>query len=735
MNFFRKIPAFILTMILIIIAVYIFFENLATRSIPSDFEKDRFQSLTDSVLVYKNQYGIPHIIAKNESDAFFAVGYCHAQDRLWQMVIQKMTGRGQLSEIFGAKTLKIDKFMRALDIRRIASESYKAMPKSTKKILESYSNGVNAYIKSNAKKLPFEFCALDFQPELWQPEDCIILQRLFALESSPGFRSDIVFAEIAERIGTQKASELIPSYPVLAPHVFDTSDANRIIKKNDKQTVTFNNSDNKNTGFSEIGMLLKNIGRYTGWQNSYGGSSIWAIKKNKQNPKSSTVLVNDLHFNISLPPKWYQLHVSASGLNVSGFTLPGIPVFWVGRNDNISWGFTNMMLDDFDYFVEKTDSSDNKFYHNSDGKKIKFRFIQDTIKVKGEQDFLYYIKKTNHSSVLSDYSANIHTDILTEVNDTTYLKKFFKKYCITFSWIGQNKSDEITALFNINKASNWTQFKHALDSWITPGLVFAYSDKSGNIGIAPAGSYPVRMKECKPNFPNPAWIAGYDWQSKASFSTLPYVTNPPRKFVFSANNKLYRASEPYLSSYWEPQSRTERIEELLIQVNDYNSRDAQIMQMDIYSNYSKQLLQQAIPILDKYNYALNDFEKKVLARIKKWDYLVASNTPSSAIINVYIERLLYHTFADELGDNLLKEYTSLNNIAMRRMLELVSDTTSSVWFDNVRSQKYEYRENIIIRSFKDASKILSEKFETEEISLWSWGKLHQLTLRHLLSND
>ncbi|MGA2295919.1 MAG: penicillin acylase family protein [FCB group bacterium] len=734
---FRKFPALIVSLLLISIAVYIFLNNIVYKSIPSSYEEKSFSSVNDTIEVYKNQYGIPHIIAKNETDAFFMAGYCHAEDRLWQMDIMRIVGKGNLSTCFGRKTLMLDIFMRSLDLHKIANDIWNNLSKSSRTILESYSNGINAYIDSHRKNLPFEFGTLGYLPAKWEPTDCILIQRLFALELSPSFWSDIVFGEISERLGTQKTLDLFPSYPQNVPYVLDSMEKGGKSKKSEKLMT----QSGKNIGregfeiFHSISEITKSISDYLGNTSCYSGSNAWVIKKNKLANSTTAVLANDPHFSLGLPSKFYQMHLTCPSINVTGMTIPGFPLFLIGRNDNISWGFTNMMADDADYFIEKIDNVNNDFYFNSSGTKTKFKFVSDTIKIKNEEPYVYYKRYTKRSAVISDFSHFSAYKIFPETSDSSYSQKFSKRYCLTYSWIGKEKSDEINALYNISKSKNWEQFLHGTHLWHTPGLVFVFGDKFGNIGAVPAAALPLRKKNCKPQIPNPGWLEDYDWQGITTLSNLPVIYNPQRKYVLSANNKMVHSSEPYISSLWEPSSRAERIDELLNQFINYTSREAQIMQMDIQSPYSKQLLSLTIPILDKYSGYLNNMDKQALNKLKKWDYQMSSNMASPAIVNAFIERLVYNTFADEMGDRLYNEFIQISSIPQRRIIELLADSTSSVWFDNIKTQRYELKENIVIESFKDAIQNLIKLYNNEDINSWKYSKIHTLKLNHILSSD
>ncbi len=758
---FNKLAALIISLFIILVAAYIFLNNLVRTSLPPAYENIYPGQIKDSVKVYRNYYGIPHIIAKNENDAFFMLGYCHAEDRLWQMDFFRTAGKGRLSEFFGKSTLQIDKFMRSLEIEKTAYEIEKSMNKYTLKILQAYSDGINFYIEKHINKLPFEFCVLDYTPEKWAPVDCIIIERLFALELSKSFWADISMGEIAEKIGPSKALELLPTYSDNAHFVLDSALPKESTKKK-KDSLNIdsikgtghalldyrfrskikNNLGNIYSGISvqklsqvykQLSSLMSESKNFLGFEGSSKGSNSWAMKKVK-NEKTPAVLANDSHLALGLPSRWYQLHLTYPDFNIIGMTMPGIPFFFAGRNDYICWGMTNIMLDDCDFFIEKIDA-DTNYYFNSDGSKSRFKFTRDTIKIKNDEPYTYYRKYTSRSAVISDLT-NISNpySLIGNKNVEKEYQGFSNRYCLTYSWLGNRKSDEFSALYHINKAQHWSQFKDALDSWGVPAMNFTYGDLKGNIGLVPSGIIPLRGKSCQPQIPNPAWLPGYDWLGYKTLSDFPTLYNPSKMFVSSANNALYRFYPGYITSYWEPPSREQRIDGILSQYNEYSARDAQIMQQDIFSNYAKELLYYSVPLIQKDPSKLNELERQVLRRLKQWDYLMSQQLPSPLVFSEFFEKLLFNTFHDELGERLFNEYLKTNSVPTNRIMELVSDTISSHWFDNVNTPNYEDKTDIVLKSFKDAVETLRLKFRTDDINKWKFGKLHQASFNHILDS-
>lgn len=744
MRLLQKFAALIITLMIVIVAFLNYLDNLARMSIQESEESLSSSLIKNNINIYKNDYGIPHIIAANEYDAFFAAGYTHARDRMWQMDFSRRVGRGELSEIFGITTLEYDKFMRAFELDKISKKIYQSLDENTINVLKAYSDGINSYLEEKINYLPFEFNALAYVPKKWKPEDCIVISRMMAFELSVSFWTDIAFGEIAEKIGYEKALELIPSYPEDAPRVVEGLSKERRINSNSTFYELFTKDNHKQR--SEIQDLLRayaglfnKVKDFTGIKGPIAGSNSWAIVKPLPDTINRySVLANDPHLLLGIPARWYQMHISCPEFNVVGMTIPGAPFFLAGRNDHISWGITNIMMDDCDYFIEKVNPDNRDLYLSPKGDWKKFEFRRDTIRVKGLEDHEYYAKFTDRSAVLSDNHLLKYPDLVLKMPyDTNFRNVFFDKYCLTFSWTGQYVSKELPALYGLLKAINWEDFTESVIQWGAPGLNFTFADKIGNIGIQPAGFIPNR-RQTIPQIPNPGWEKKYNWAGVIDTFLFPSIYNPENDFVSSANNEISRTIKEYISSFWEPASRAQRINDLLVEYTEFNTgysaRDAQIMQMDVLSPYAEKLLAHIFPILDNYSPKMSSNEKNALVKLKEWDFILSKQMGASSIYNMMLERLIYNTYHDELGERLYREYLFISNLPTRRILEMIEQYDLH-WFDDINSKGYETRNDVIIKSFKQAVAKLDSIFKTSDVDKWEWGKIHKVTLEHILSRN
>lgn len=728
--FFNKTFAVIISLIVLTIAIIIFSIVISNISVSNSFIEFETEHIDKKVEVFVNPYGIPHIIAESELSAYFAMGYMHAKDRLWQIDIMRRTILGRLSELYGKSTVDLDRFFRALEIRELANATISKMDKKTLKILTAYSEGINSFIQLNTKRLPLEFNALDYIPTEWTPADCIAISKLMAFELSVGFINDICIAEISEKVGVRQALSLVSRYPNDAPCVLDPDFNPEKIYVPTKDTAISIAS----SAIPELQPALthiRNLLQDNKLINPSGASNSWVVKSNKDKP--SYILANDPHLKLEIPSRWYQAQLTYPGFNAIGLTIPGLPFFLIGRNNNIAWGVTAMMNDDCDFFIERIDESNPDYYLTPTGKN-KFIYKPDTIYVRNEEDIYFYLRKTERSAILSDcYIMKNPKYYLNLDLDTSISNEFYNKFLLTCSWTGQEISHEITSLYNLNHSSNWTEFSNSLKGWSSPGINWSYTDKSGNIGIKPAARIPIR-NSTNPLIPNPAWLAEYLWTGYYETGDLPYSYNPTKGFVASSNNKLSRTNNIYISDYYEPASRAYRIEDIIKKQHKFSIRDVQIMQGDTYSPYARELLAYIIPLLNLNKKSLNDTEKTALQIIKNWDYLFSPVYSAPSIYQAFYKHLIYNTFHDELGEKLFRTFCYNSQFSASKILDMLK-TNDTVWFDNVRTKRFDTNKDIVIKSFKDAIEELSLRFKNSNVYSWRLEKLQFLNLNHPFSQN
>lgn len=726
MTIFNKLIAIVISAIIIIIALIIFAYDLTTISVNDTPETNSSKLLNDDVEILVNTYGIKKIKASSEYDLFFGQGYAHAQDRLWQMDILRRQPEGRLSELFGKESLPIDKFMKALNFEQIAKKMYDSLSEKSKFILQAYSDGINHFIKTNSNKLSFEFAALDYIPENWEPYHSLMIARYLALEMSFSFWNDITFGEIAEIYGQDIALDLISGYNQNTPRI------NKINSNDfDYQKKEFLESIENDSLLSHFSKTLDQVSNFLGNSGGTKGSNGWAVQKNRNNNKDGAILSNDPHLRLSLPSIWYQNHLLSEDIDVLGYSFPGIPLIIVGRNKAISWGITNLMADICDFYFEKTDSTkDNYFINDTEVKPFIFKI--DTIKVRNENDYIYYKRSTDRSPVISDAHIFKENDYLIKY-DSKDVPKFFDDYVLTYNWTAKETTDEILAMYKMNKAVNFNEFKSGYQNWGVPPLVFQYADTAGNIAVSPTGVIPDRKSECNPNLPNPAWIDNYGWSGVYKPNIFNELYNPDEAFVFSANNPYKSDNGVFLSNYWEPESRAIRINEMILESEEFSVRDSRYMQNDILSPYARSIISYILPILQKQN-DFNALESQCINALEEWDYLMSASSYEASIYNVLLTQIVQNTFKDELGERLFNQYCFLSSLPTRKILFDVQNQ-NNFWFDDKNTDKIESFDDMLIKSFRSSIEYLRIHFQSDNISDWKYGEIHRLHLKHLFSKN
>jgi penicillin amidase len=724
MTIYNRILAVIISLSVIGIALIIFAFNITTISQDKKNTNINSSEINADIRIYSNQYGLKKIVASDNYDLFFAQGFIHARDRLWQMDMTRRRAAGKMSEIFGKRTLEADVFFRAFELDEISKKSYDSLDAKYKFILEAYSAGVNHFIKNNSNLFSFEFSALDYFPEEWEPYHTILISKLFAFQMSFSFWNDVTLGEIASLYSPEIAMDLIPDI-----NNYEIKKAQEPIQKSD--SLQSKDSIQLLSLFRNFNMLLENTTKSYEISAGTRGSNSWSVYKNKISSKEGAILANDPHLPLGLPSVWYQNHIISDSINVLGYSIPGVPLVLVGRNESVSWGITNMMADICDFYFEKTDSTKD-YYHINENETKQFEYKTDTIYIKNDKPHIYYKKKNDKSVVISDSHLFKKSEMLIDYNSDSDLS-FFNDYCLTFNWTGLESTNEIEALYKINTAENKVDFKRGTDLWGSPPLIFNYADTNGNIALFHSGLIPKRKSECNPNLPNPGWNENAGWNGYFSGKDFKTFINSDSGYVYSANVPVQNY-DFFISNYWEPMSRAVRIKEMINESEYYSIRDARFMQNDILSPYAKRMLHIIIPILEN---NIDNFDTKeidCIEALKNWDFLMSATSEESAIFNSFLTHLIKNTYYDELGERLLKQFTFLSGLPTRKILnDLINN--NKFWFDNKNTDEIEDCDIIVIKSFSESIKFLRGFYGTDDISDWKYGDLHTLELRHILSEN
>lgn len=719
------------TMIVLFACFAFFAVRIATRSHPRPYSESTVR-VSDTVRIFRNAFGIPHIIGRNIDDVIFAQGYAHAQDRLWQMDVWRRTGQGRLAEVLGPSLVQVDVFMRALDIPGIVDLNVKTIDTVSRRLMQAYSRGVNAYLLDNAGDLPFEFDALEYVPEPWTVEDCLIVGKALAFEVSVAFWTDIAYAQIASQRGLEAYRLYVPRGPG-APYVLDSSTTPPqqppVVPGIATSELGTNVANAQYRGLiTGLQRSIELVRDRLGMQGSGYGSNCWAVKSSD----GGSIVANDPHLSVSMPPKWYQIHLSANEFNVVGLSIPGMPLVFSGRNNDLGWGFTNTMVDDVDYVAERIDSTNANYYLDYDGRRRKFRYRRDTIRIKDRPDSLVDLRFTSRSCVISDVHLLRDPSILFGMQ-RTMSAKVLNTSCFTLRWTAHYQSDEILALYRINISKSFGDVVAATQTWGAPAWTISVGTARGTVGTVVAGVAP-RRGTADAQLPIPSWQAGADWYGVIPLRTLGTRVNPSHGFVASANNRVTSNSDIFIGALYEPASRIQRINELLAVYKDPNVRDIQVMQQDVVSPYARHLLKRILPILKRGMSRYGESEKDALKTLASWDGTQSALDVGASIYASLIQRLMWNLFEDELGQQLYYDWSFVSNLPLRRLDELIDEPDNILW-DDSRTPQREDLTWIAIRSYIEAIKDLRVIFHNDRDTSWRYGELHTITFPHLFGSN
>ena len=651
------------------------------------------KGLRDSVNIYTDEFGVPHVFAKTDEDLFFSAGYIAARERLFQMSMVALAVRGELASALGEEYISSDIYLRTWRIHTMAKQLADNMQPEERKILNAFCDGINTHIEEALEDLPVELKVLGITPPLWRPSDVTGYARMMAHEMQSSWKSEIVYGAIADYFGNEKLSEI---YPWGLPG---------------KPTI----ADGVKPYFDEILHQEIKLRNLLGISFDHFGSNSWVLSGEKTKT-GKPLLANDPHLGFSQPARWYEMHLKGGKYNTSGVCIAGIPVPVIGNNESCAWGFTNSMVDDVDFFIETINPKDpNQYLHGEKWKNMKL--VHETIPLKNGKDTTVVVRLTHHGPVVSD----IHP----------LLKSH--KTAVSMSWVGHRVTHEMSAFMKLNTMKSWEDFTDAVRNFGTPGQNIIYADTAGNIGWRPAVYIPIR-KEGNSLIPRPGHDPNFDWRGIVPFEKMPFLYNPDRGYIATANNKTIGDEFPYyISGLWADPSRAERINDLIHPMKNATIQDMKTVQLDLVSLFAKDI----IPYLTTSKITFKDKEiNKAIVTLKNWDGKQEESSPEALLFHSIVRALIKNIYGDELtllGENYFEAFLGIKYLYTRNLRTLLKNGRSS-WFDDISTKNESETMNIIIkRSITEGVNEVFDKYGKVKNN-WAWGKAHSLTHPHLLGN-
>ena len=716
------------TLIIVIPAVLLLgflFNKLTTKSFYSNSGTVRVKGIKSDVKIYSGDYGVPHIFASSDEDMYFALGYMHAQDRLWQMDLTRRVAEGKLSEIFGNSTIKYDKLFITIGINRFAYRWYKEISPKSKQILNAYSAGVNEFIANHYNQLPVEFDLLNYKPMPWHPEHSLMVTRMMGWDLNLAWYSDYIIGELVNKTGLEKASEIFPDSSIAIfkkPIIIDTTETDSLTEISDK------NLDETLALGKDFFRSYESYRDFFNINCTHMGSNAWVVSSSKSET-GKPILANDPHLAFMAPSKWYEVHLKNKDMDVTGMSIAGVPGVAIGHNNVIAWGLTNLMNDDNDFFLLEKDSADaNKYKYEN--RVYSLDSIKEKINVKDSNEVYFTVKNTILGPVVSELESR---GFISENDHNTYKNKL-----LTFKWTGFENSDEVDAFYKINKAKNWGEFKSGLKEFGVPAQNFIYADTSGNIGYKAAGKIPIRKTENKNDYIYPSH-SNMEWTGFTDFNELPETYNPKQGYIVTANTNPFdwlkgeNNNRFYISYIWEPLSRFDRINSVLQGGFKFNVSELKSLQASYQSPYAKEISGYITAAFKNYSDIDNE-TRRVLEMLDNWNGDMPANDPMGSIYNAFFVNLLKNIYLDELGEDVFHDFIIIPNLPFRSTLLLMKNYKQDTpdWFDDVNTSGTETRDEIIRKSLFEAIDFLKKKFNTSDMNLWHWGEIHKAAFKHPL---
>jgi len=700
----------LLALLGIVVAVYLLFAHTE----PSG--KRVIKGLNEAVSIQFDANDIPHLKAKNPSDALFALGYLHASERSWQIEINRRLASGRLSEILGEETVKVDRFMRTLGIKHAAENQLERYPIEAKRLLQAYADGVNAGNANLGWALPVEYFLTRSKPGYFSPADSVAWMLVMALDLGGNWQKELQRLGLAQYLTTAQVWEVMPPYPNTNP----VSNVDFAKLYQDLQVYPAS----KTTQLNQLPQLpqaqLPNrllnkadlqLSQFLPGGKEGIGSNNWVLSGNKT-ASGKPLLANDPHLGLSAPSAWYFVHIDAPKLQVIGATMPGIPAVLIGRTKQVAWGFTNTNPDVQDLYLEQLDLKNSSLYRGPDGP-LPFRVREEIIDIKGENSLRFIVKESRHGPIISDAYELAKNTI--DAN----------RYALALRWTALDlENQSLATLLNMNRAESIDELRTSLRHFYAPMQNIVIADAAGNIAFQVAGVAPKRTlhQGLYGIAPVPGWDRQYDWTSYIPFDQLPASTNPPEGWLASANQQILADNNPNpLTADWELPFRYDRIKQLLEAQNKHDMNSMRGLQGDTLSLGATPLLELFKSVQS--NHPLSNTAKQITSNFAG-DMVVNSAAPT--IFNAWADQLTRLLFT-RLGDLFAQEYGKRRQFREALILQLANP--NSPWCDQPASPAVENCAETAKLAYDLALDQLSSTYGTDP-QKWLWGQAHLAIAEH-----
>lgn len=783
----------LILLVLVVSAIGVAGTAVVRQSWPQLSGEIELNGLGAKVTVVRDAQGVPQIYADSADDLFRAQGFVAAQDRFFEMDFRRHVTAGRLSELVGSGGVETDKVIRTLGWRKVAERELPLLAPTTRQYLDAYADGVNDYIAKSGdpSNMALEYVVLGrqvkgYKVERWSAVDSLSWLKAMAWDLRGNFDNELARARLGTSYSPEQLKVIFPDFaaaghqPILSPQ--DWSPGARA-EGSSVPSVLATPVDPAPAGdlapavpptapavqptapitaasppaptgsmaalFADVKAALDAVPMTMGRGDGIGSNS-WVVSGSRTTT-GKPLLANDPHLSTSIPGIWYQtgLHcrtVDAScPFDVAGFSFAGLPGIVIGHNAKVSWGFTNLGPDVSDFYLEKvTDAT-----YLRDGKQVPLTASTETIKVAGGNDVSLPVLQTVHGPIVSGVFDSLGA---VGRNPLVRMTPQQDTYAVSLAWTGLVPSATADAIFDLNTAQDFTQFRAAAKKFAVPAQNLVYADTDGHIGYQAPGLIPVRATSVPNNpagyWPAPGWDSQYDWKGFVPFDSMPWTEDPTEGFVVTANQQVTAApSAPFLTTEWDYGFRSDRIRQMIEATPKISPEQMSRMQLDTSNGFAPVLVQALLGIsLEQQDTAAqgddlqaggparavapDEFTQQAQVLLRDWDFTQPADKSKASVRAAYFNavylRILEYTFNDELPNDVQADGGARWMVAMTRLLK----EPGNAWWDDRRTPGIvETRDEVLRKALVRARLDLAQHLGKDPVT-WSWGKLHTVTFRH-----
>ena len=666
---------------------------LAFRSLPNVSGAISLAGPSSPIYINRDEHGVPYISASNEDDAYFALGYVHAQDRLFQMDFMRRLGAGRLAEVLGAQAIGSDRFMRTLGLYRHAEANFKGLSPETQNVLQRYADGVNAWLQNRQRPLPPEFQLLQYEPGSWMPADSLVWQKLMGLSLSGNWRDELLRSRLLQVLPADRVAQLWPGLQTRSPTT--------LAKVKEASSI-------------ELAQDLVNA--IDEFAPPTLASNIWVLD-GQHTESGKPLLASDPHLGYQSPLVWYLVRLEWPGEIRVGATTPGFPFTVIGHNGHVAWGMTTTHADLQDIFIERVNEEGR--YQTPTGPQD-FTVRTEQIDVRFADPISMTLRSTRHGPVVSDLSAFSAPLTNDEIGSETVLS--------LSSTLLQDDDSTASAVFDVVKSRTVDDIKAALAQFEGPQQNFMYADIRGGIGFSAAAYVPIRARG-DGTVPVPGWSGEYDWIGRVPYEELPHSLRPESGRLVNANNRPVPKEYPYLIAATFPAGyRAERIDQRLDQLpaNKASAADMQTIQLDSVSTMVHDLL----PLILSITTPNSERTRAVTKLLSSWDGSMDRHRPEPLLFLTWLDFIKEAALKDDLG-TAYRSYNGIRPVLISQIL-----TTWQAWCNDTSTETRETCGTLTSSALDSSLDWLLARSETngEDPTKWRWGDFHRAQFSHPFFN-